>query len=82
MTFAAQEIPAFCGNGDDPNFHVRWFYTRRLDGEPFGDDPTATVEVVALRGRPGGFHPVVQNIANGHSYVFKIRLTCGHRISP
>ena len=63
-------------------FHARWFYTRRLEVEPFGDDPTATVEVVALKASGAGSHPVVQNIANGQSYVFKIRLQCLTEISP
>ena len=56
---------------------AHWFYTRRLEGAPFGDDSTATVEVTALAGTSGGDHPVVQNIRNGNSYVFKIRLECG-----
>ena len=65
---------------------IRWFYTRRLEGEPFGDNPEDTVEVTSLARRPGGEYPVVQNIENGNSYVFKIRVRCqtadGAAISP
>ena len=41
--------------------------------------------MISLAGLTGGFFPAVQNIANGNSYVFKIRLGCkgdGGPISP
>ena len=82
--FTPQDIPPdLCGiDGGSATHYVQWFYTRRLEGEPFGDNPEDTVEVTSLAGRPGGFYPVVQNIANGNSYVFKIRLRCQGSISP
>ena len=76
VTFAAQSIPGFCRT-EDGDLTTMWFYTRRLEGEPFGDNPTDTVHVISLAGSTGGYFPVVQNIANGNSYVFKIRLGCG-----
>ena len=71
-----------CGPPDNPWINAIWFYTRRLEGEPFGDDPRETVEVTALTATSGGPHPVVQNIRNGNSYVFKIRLECDGDITP
>ena len=56
--------------------HAQWFYAKRLEGEPFGDNPAAT-RVPALSASGGGSYPVVQNIVNGNSYVFKTRLECG-----
>ena len=87
VTFAPAGNPGVCHGSDADGNEIRWayaqwFYTRRLEGEPFGDDPTATVEARALAASAGGNHPVVQNIANGNSYVFKIRLECQAAISP
>ena len=82
VTFEPQRIPKFCGTDENPNLFVQWFYARRLEGERFGDDPSSTVHVTSLDGSEGGTFPVVQNIANGNSYVFKIRLKCQAAFSP
>ena len=63
-------------------FFARWFFTRRLEGEPFGDNPNDQVEVPLLAGTPGGSYPFVQNIVNGTSYVFKIRVQCAGYSGP
>ena len=74
-------IPGFCMT-EEGGLTTRWLYTRRLEGEAFGDDPTDTVHVLSLAGLAGGSVPVVQNIANGNSYVFKIRLQCKGPMGP
>ena len=76
----ARVTVTFTGGSACGPARTNWFYTRRLAGEPFGDNPEDTVEVTSLRGQPGGAYPVVQNIENGKSYVFKIRLKCGESV--
>ena len=77
-------LPGFCtvdiGGVDVVTNH--WYYTQRLEGEPFGDNPEDTVEVTSLYGTNGRFFPAVQNIENGKSYVFKIRLRCISSTGP
>ena len=84
ITFAAQSIPGFCTVEIDEVdvLTTMWYYTRRLEGEPFGDNPTDTVHVLSLAGLRGGYFPAVQNIENGNSYVFKIRLRCKGPTGP
>ena len=91
VTFAYPgRMPRVCNlydmdNPDDlvtEGFYARWFYTRRLEGEPFGDNPSAQVEVLLLASTPGGSYPFVQNIVNGNSYVFKIRVRCAGETGP
>ena len=84
IQFTAQEIPDFCTVyiGGVEEVTNRWYYTRRLEGEQFGDNPEDTVEVTSLYGTDGRFFPAVQNIENGKSYVFKIRLRCISQTGP
>ena len=84
ITFRAQVLPGFCtvDIGGVDVVTNRWYYTQRLEGQPFGDNPEDTVEVTSLYGTNGRFFPVVQNIENGKSYVFKIRLRCISQTGP
>ncbi len=84
VTFNYQVLPGFCTIeiGEEEVVTNRWYYTQRLEGQPFGDNPEDTVEVTSLYGTNGRFFPVVQNIENGKSYVFKIRLRCISQTGP